>query len=494
MMCFGTSWTRITPVRAMFDQLGIYADSLTAMQVILGTGSLALALIIVRSRQGLALFIGLFVVSICFATAGDLRFELPLISVLPALFATLLAGYLVCTRGRTMVSLPLAAGWMVLTLYFTVRGVFSTIGALSLYWNLYYFVILVLGLSLGMLMATPPYRLPIARGLLLGSTAVLAIRFSPILQAYLRSFTQDRLTPWGIQANIWGPTSLVAVINALLCFQIDKSAAKRWWQLTVLALGTASLILSFSRGSIIALVAGILVYLLVATGRRFKTTILAIALAGGVVAAICWAGENGLIDLGASERLLSLRSESRETLMADLYHEYVARDPVWGNGFLQKEGSLEIGRGDPHNSFLLLWIEQGTVGLALVLFLVIGSFRVALRDRRRWPARSPERALANHALAAFSAMLVDGMTVPHLWTHHTILGFDFALRVGVIAGLAARREVVPRGMPMRVPCPPPRRAEHHGSGPARMGTGDREVLPRLTSRRRHDTRRVAGLR
>src|SRR5262249_30236903 len=108
-------------------------------------------------------------------------------------------------------------------------------------------------------------------------------------------------------------------------------------------------------------------------------------------------------------------------------------------GFFQKEGAADVARGDPHNSFLLVLLEHGTIGLAALLGCLAYSFYALRVACRRWPAGTPENALAWHSGFAVSALLLNALTVPSLWTHHTVMGFDFPLRIGIVAGLVTRR-------------------------------------------------------
>jgi hypothetical protein len=423
----------------MFDQLNGYASALSAWQLCALAFGLCIALVLLRTRLGFSALIAAFVVSICYAPAADLRVSLPLVSLLPGVLAAFLCSHLLLVHARPLSRHVLAIVWITLMSSFALRALFSAVGTATLYWNGYYLIVLLLGLSLGGLLRARRFRTLIARALMLGSLIALSLGFAAIvLQANIRAFTQDRFTPWGIQANIWGPTSLVAVLNTSLFLRLNGSRGWRSWKLAVLVLPLISLFLSFSRGSLVALGAGVMVYLIVAGRERLKTTLVVLFATTALAGIVAWAGANGMLELEAADRLLTMRSESRETLMLDLYHDYVVREPIFGIGFFQKQGSPEIGRGDPHNSLLLVWIEQGTVGLLLIVALITVTIGIVLRVQRRVPPDSVHRLLANHALFSLAADLVVGQTVPHLWTHHAVLGFDFALRAGLAAGLVVR--------------------------------------------------------
>ena len=173
--------------------------------------------------------------------------------------------------------------------------------------------------------------------------------------------------------------------------------------------------------------------------RRIRGAGLAVACAGAVAVVLVWGASQDRWDLAPDQRLSSLRSESRDELMERLVTTGIREHPVVGVGFFQKEGAADVARGILHNSFLLVLLEHGIIGLAALLGCLIYSFYAIRIACRRWPSGSPESALAWHSGFALSALLLDALTVPSLWTHHTVMGFDFPLRIGIIAGLVTRR-------------------------------------------------------
>src|SRR5262249_1957740 len=155
-----------------------------------------------------------------------------------------------------------------------------------------------------------------------------------------------------------------------------------------------------------------------------------VTLTAAVIALLLWGASNDTLDLSAGERLGSFGGESRIEVISQFWTEYVLPHPALGIGFLKKEGYSDIQRGDPHNSLLLVWIEQGTIGLALLLLSLCITFRKFQEALRAWPRGSVRYTLLRHALFAQIALLLDALTVANLWTHHAIIGFDFALRIG----------------------------------------------------------------
>src|SRR5262249_51849178 len=157
--------------------------------------------------------------------------------------------------------------------------------------------------------------------------------------------------------------SLVALFNGLLLLRLSRRLIWRMLSIVLVVASSLTLVLSFSRGSIFAAVlAGAGVWMIGA--RRIRGVGLALACAGAVAVVLVWGASRDLMDLSAGERLSSLNSESRDELMERLVTTGIREHPVVGVGFFQKEGAADVARGDPHNSFLLVLLEHGTIGLA----------------------------------------------------------------------------------------------------------------------------------
>src|SRR5262249_6383071 len=154
--------------------------------------------------------------------------------------------------------------------------------------------------------------------------------------------------------------------NCVLHVQLTRSYGRRLLGMALVVLSASSLLLSFSRGAIFACIVAGLLYLITGS-RRVRGVMAAVTFTAAVIALLLWGASNDTLDLSAGERLGSFGGESRIEVISQFWTEYVLPHPALGIGFLRKEGYSDIQRGDPHNSLLLVWIEQGTIGLALLL-------------------------------------------------------------------------------------------------------------------------------
>lgn len=419
----------------MIDKLLFFFDFVTPTQAMIGVVLMFGMVALMWSRFGLGVYVALFFVATAFATAGRLRMVAPFLALLPAFFTLPILIRVLITPDRPRWS-GISVAWLVVMLVFAFRSVLSVTGMTAFFWGIYQVGIMATALAVGTLMASPTYRMTIVRWLAYASTATVLLGFAAVVLRPGEAFMQWRMTPWGMQANIWGPTSLVCFLNCFLYLQLSRGVGMRLPKVAMAVLSGVAIIASVSRGAIVAWVLGLLAFWMVAKGERAKHTWILGVLGAGIAAAMFWGLSRGFLETEGYRRLTDYRSEGREEVHRVLITEYVMPNPVFGIGFFQKYAVGDVMRGDPHNSFLLIWIEQGTVGLLVVMVLLFMTYQAWRKCTRVWPVGSDERKMTSHAFMAFTALLFDALTVPHLWTHHSVLGLDFAVRVGAITALA----------------------------------------------------------
>jgi O-antigen ligase len=258
-----------------------------------------------------------------------------------------------------------------------------------------------------------------ARELLWNPTVIAANQF----QSYFR-----------VNSVFWDPNIygryLVMVIVAVaagMLWQVD--ARRALLAVAVTAVLWGGLVLTFSQSSFIALVVGLAA--LAAMRWSFRWTA-ALGAAAAVVAAAFLVAYGGSIkfDLG-SEKSLDKATSGRADLIRGGIH--MAEDrPVWGFGsgsfartFRRRQGQgSSAAISASHTEPVTVAAEQGAIGLALYLALVVVAF-VALLDRIRslMPGFGGDRAppdiseserartVARAAVAAaFAALLVHTLT------------------------------------------------------------------------------------
>jgi O-antigen ligase len=206
-----------------------------------------------------------------------------------------------------------------------------------------------------------------------------------------------------------------------------------------LAVLLAGLVLTFSQSSLAALLVSLLV--LAALRWRAKPILLG-ALAVALVAAVAAVAFPGVtrVDLG-SGRSLKKATSGRTDLVKGGARMFLAR-PVFGYGsgsfateFRRREHtSDEQALSASHTIPLTIAAEQGLVGLAAYLVVLITSFSLVLQGlgRLRGPDPPPAELIARGAIAAaFTGLVVHTMAYaafledPLTWT---LLGAAIGLR------------------------------------------------------------------
>jgi O-Antigen ligase len=179
--------------------------------------------------------------------------------------------------------------------------------------------------------------------------------------------------------------------------------------------GSLALVVTFSRASWIAIVAGASVYLL---ERRARRPLLA---AGAALA--LGAAALALLDAGAIGARISSLFSARLGGLYDFRLELVRRaarivadHPLTGSGHFEEVG-VYAGRPDlathPHNLFLGLAVFFGIPAALAFAGLLLVALRAAWKGTRA--ATSPDRVRAIGLLAALVALLVNGLFEYPFW-------------------------------------------------------------------------------
>jgi putative inorganic carbon (hco3(-)) transporter len=179
-----------------------------------------------------------------------------------------------------------------------------------------------------------------------------------------------------------------AVVFGLLVGILFREHISRHWMLPSLAV-SGVLLMTFSRGAVLGLVAGVLIVLLLTRARR-----MAVAVAGASIT-----GTIGLI-LMAPDRTLSLLGGGSGSLRLELWQSSVrmiSDHPITGVGpdqflyqylprYVTPEAWPERFTSHPHNLLLDSWLSVGIIGIvvvALIGLLLVRNIRGALQTRDR---------------------------------------------------------------------------------------------------------------
>jgi O-antigen ligase len=220
--------------------------------------------------------------------------------------------------------------------------------------------------------------------------AASGVSLSQLAGTYERSF----LSPLGMHANDLG--RLYATAYALLLFIWDRTprAALKAFLILSMGLVTAALLLTFSRGAIVAFVIVNVIYLF--SRRKLKTLILGAMLAPVALALMPGALWSRL-DMGMDQGVNAV-SAGRVTGIWQPLLPWVSESPIWGHGLqsilwspaMRADHMLQVTH--PHSAWLQAVLDTGVIGLVLMLAFWMGhvwrGFRALARDTSLAPEMS----------------------------------------------------------------------------------------------------------
>jgi O-antigen ligase len=189
-----------------------------------------------------------------------------------------------------------------------------------------------------------------------------------------------------------GPVPLTMVTGFLVVMATAPGWPRRprWWTGSACALGALVIALTYLRAAWLGLVAGLLVAVVAAGGRRVALRIGAVVAVAAIVGAIGLATSEH-----ARDRITSDRQVESRIVMGAAGVRMVADRPLAGYGWfaydvhdtthLEPVFGIEPGRFErtatSHNSFLTVGAELGLVGLALAIVAPLAAVVIGARHR-----------------------------------------------------------------------------------------------------------------
>jgi O-antigen ligase len=218
--------------------------------------------------------------------------------------------------------------------------------------------------------------------------AASGVHLSQLAGTYERSF----LSPLGMHANDLG--RLYAIAYALLLFIWDRTPRASLKVFLVLSMGIvgAALVLTFSRGAIVALAVVHVIYL--ASRRKLKTLVLC-AMAIPVVLWLMPGAVYSRLDMGMGQGVNAVSAGRVAGIWVPLL-PYALQSPIWGHGLQSLLWSPAMRGGHmmqvthPHSAWLQAVLDTGLIGLVLLLAFWIGHVWRGFRKLARDPALDPE--------------------------------------------------------------------------------------------------------
>jgi O-antigen ligase len=227
---------------------------------------------------------------------------------------------------------------------------------------------------------------------------------------YPGTFSKLYTRPAGFMKN---PNSGAATATILAIAAVDWTRSRASDMLLWVIAGTA-VVATLSRGGMVLFAVTFLLYNIVIArsgsqiyAKRLLMVLVAMAIVVGLysianLGSTVYSAENRRVQLLAA--LLSgesgvLTDDSRVELVSR-YIDIISERPIlgYGSGFATAQGKA------PHNTFLLLWVENGIPGLACYVILLAVAF---WHFRRRSDRRGQALCMATIILSAFSSDVLD---------------------------------------------------------------------------------------
>jgi hypothetical protein len=265
----------------------------------------------------------------------------------------------------------------------------------------------------------------------------------------------------------------------------EPDARRRWLWLLALVPPLLHQFLSFTRGFWMALIGTTIFSVVIYSGRgagagvrwRRSGLVLGVLLGAGVFVATLAAGAYGIQDIftNAAERFassgsteVSFETTSNIVRLSEYMHvaEDIIHSPIIGYGlgysFVVKDPISFVSEEHwfVHQNYLLVWLKQGLIGLALFVWVLISAFRTGWSGRNR---KDPYEAAwcAGAAAVALHLLIYCNVHFPLAEVNST---FAVALMWGGAMSLTATGRTVLRW-----------KADAGASGPP-GGDGDRGPL------------------
>jgi O-antigen ligase len=294
----------------------------------------------------------------------------------------------------------------------------------------------------------PEHQQRLMRAYVLGA-GCLAV--ATILQNQGPSF--DRQGAFNMNANDIGLRIVLSVPMALYLSVVDKRPIWPWIYRGVVAAGACGIFFTASRGSFVALLAsGLMIPLTLGSWTRKQKLAMVVLVVVGAAVAINMVPEKAWSRLGETQNEITEGTMDLRTVIWHAGLETYAEHPFLGIG----AGAFPIAAEQkiaqawaPHNTFLSVLVELGSVGFAifgvLLFTLVTAARRMQPLERSLWLV-----TLLSWALGCFAMN----------WEYYKPTWFLFAMvaaQSGAYATASVRQRFAPgfrqpyRGQPGRVP-------------------------------------------
>lgn len=226
--------------------------------------------------------------------------------------------------------------------------------------------------------------------------------------------TGDRFNWLYVHPVIAGVYLGLAILLATGFLTRRPAAGRRWPPVAYVAclvVLTAALVATGTRGAAIGCAIGLLMLLATTKGPRGRADLLVMGVVTGVVLTLA-ASDQILAFLARGESADKLATLNSRTDLWALATKAFAQQPIFGHGLGASRGLFlrDIGLGGGHNAFINALVDNGVVGTAIFVVLLVTMLTVMARLARTRALRSDAGLL----IAILAFFLVDGVTTEGL--------------------------------------------------------------------------------
>jgi len=208
----------------------------------------------------------------------------------------------------------------------------------------------------------------------------------------------------------------------------------------VVLVGAVLLVLTGTRGALVAVGAGASVMLLMSPWRTLGVVVVGLT----AVAIAQVSGVLQLVPQEVSSRLMDPSSQTRVAIWAKTW-DLIWAKPVLGYGLGTPVSAWitevdAFGVVNPHNAYLGTWLRLGVIGLTLVVLVYAGAIGRGVMEWRRAKERGDPVVLF---LGLVVALLVGGLVEDNLHSRGSIQQFVLGLSIAAIYASRLRRAARP---------------------------------------------------
>lgn len=264
--------------------------------------------------------------------------------------------------------------------------------------------------------------------LLVSSLSVMVIAYAVMMETYSYVYFLN------YQKNLLGAVTGKAIPLIVGLLLLSGGPRKRYW--FALAVTSAAVLFSSSRGAMIGVIVGMAVFFLLIRRVRYGFVMAGLGTAA-VFAYLRW------LDPTAAEPLRDLSrgsSAGSRWLIYDHALKFITESPFIGHGvgsYYIEIPTIGFRQRDPSNLILLNLAEVGIVGLTLFLALLLVIARVMIRNARIF-ANDPLFAVLSASLSAAFVTHLAHIQVDVSWVRGT--GFYTFACVGMLLRLEHLRK------------------------------------------------------